>query len=51
MFVVSVSKILFSFDLASPTNIFIIMSVGMMIYGVFISLTLYFGSWKKMINI
>lgn len=50
-FVVMISQILFSFDLASPTNIFIIMSVGMMIYGVFISLTLYFGSWKKMINI
>ena len=51
MFVVLVSQILFSFDIASPTNIFIIMSVGMMIYGIFISLTLYFGSWKKMINI
>lgn len=50
-FVVLISQILFSFDLASPTNIFIIMSVGMMIYGVFISLTLYFGSWKRMINI
>jgi Na+-driven multidrug efflux pump len=50
-FVVLISQILFRFDLASPTNIFIIMSVGMMIYGVFISLTLYFGSWKKMINI
>ena len=51
MFVILISQILFSSELASPTNIFIIMSSGMIIYGVFISLALYFGSWKKLINI
>jgi len=50
IFVVLTSLMLFHLNLASPSNIFIIMSAGMIIYGIFISCSLHFGPWKKMIN-
>ena len=47
VFVISVIMLLFNFNLGSPYLIFITMSSGLIIYGLFISLSLQFGPWKK----
>ena len=50
VFVVLMTQILFYFDIDSPELIFIIMSSGLIIYGLFISLSLHFGPWKNYYN-
>ena len=47
VFVISVIMLLFNLNLGSPYLIFITMSSGLIIYGLFISLSLQFGPWKK----
>ena len=46
-FVVLVTLILLYIDAASPTSLFITMSLGLIIYGTFIGLSLHFGPWKS----
>jgi len=46
-FVILITFILFYIDVASPTSLFITMSLGLIIYGIFIALSLHFGPWKS----
>ena len=46
-FVVLVTLILLYLDVASPTSLFITMSLGLIVYGTFIGLSLHFGPWKN----
>jgi len=50
IFVVVVTFILFYLEISNPQSIFIIMSSGLIIYGLFISTSLHFGPWKKYYN-
>ena len=50
IFVVVVTLILFYLEISNPQSIFIIMSSGLIIYGLFISTSLHFGPWKKYYN-
>jgi Na+-driven multidrug efflux pump len=50
VFVVLMTLILFCFETDSPKSIFIIMSSGLIIYGLFISISLHFGPWKNYYN-
>ena len=45
--VVLITLILFYLDLASPHSLFLTMSLGLIIYGIFIALSLHFGPWKR----
>ena len=45
--VVLITLILFHLDLASPHSLFLTMSLGLIIYGIFIALSLHFGPWKR----
>ena len=47
IFVVLITLILIYIDAASPISLFITMSLGLIIYGTFIALSLHFGSWKS----
>jgi len=47
IFVVLITLILIYIDAASPISLFITMSLGLVIYGTFIALSLHFGSWKS----
>ena len=46
-FVILVTMLLFTFKVESPYFIFVTMSSGLIIYGLFISLGLQFGPWKN----
>ena len=46
-FVILVTMLLFNFKVESPYLIFVTMSSGLIIYGLFISLGLRFGPWKN----
>ncbi|WP_443643833.1 MATE family efflux transporter [Candidatus Levibacter sp. Uisw_134_01] len=50
VFVVVMTLILFYLEISNPQSIFIIMSSGLIIYGLFISTSLHFGPWKKYYN-
>jgi Na+-driven multidrug efflux pump len=50
VFVVVMTFILFYLEISNPQSIFIIMSSGLIIYGLFISTSLHFGPWKKYYN-
>ena len=45
--VVLITLILFHLDLASPHSLFLTMSLGLIVYGIFIALSLHFGPWKR----
>ena len=47
VFVISVTMVLFNLNISSPYYIFMTMSSGLVIYGLFISLSLQFGPWKN----
>lgn len=47
VFVISVTMVLFNLNVSSPYYIFMTMSSGLVIYGLFISLSLQFGPWKN----
>ena len=47
VFVILVTMLLFNFKVESPYLIFVTMSSGLIIYGLFISLGLQFGPWKN----
>ena len=47
VFVILVTMLLFNFKVESPYLIFVTMSSGLIIYGLFISLGLRFGPWKN----
>ena len=47
LFVILVTMLLFYYNVGSPHSIFVTMSIGLIIYGMFISLSLQFGPWKN----
>jgi Na+-driven multidrug efflux pump len=47
LFVVIVTILLLYMNMASPYLLFITMSLGLIIYGTFIALSLHFGPWKN----
>ena len=47
VFVVLMTLMLFYFETINPQSIFIVMSSGLIIYGLFISISLHFGPWKN----
>ena len=47
LFVILVTMLLFYNNMGSPYSIFVTMSIGLIIYGMFISLSLQFGPWKN----
>ena len=47
IFVILSTFLLFNFNIDSPYLVFVTMALGLIIYGLFISLSLQLGPWKK----
>ena len=47
IFVILSTFLLFNFNIDSPYLVFVAMALGLVIYGLFISLSLQLGPWKK----
>ena len=51
IFVILSTFLLFNFNIDSPYLVFVAMALGLVIYGLFISLSLQLGPWKKYYNL
>ena len=51
IFVILSTFLLFNFNIDSPYLVFVTMALGLIIYGLFISLSLQLGPWKKYYNL
>ena len=51
IFVILSTFLLINFNIDSPYLVFVAMALGLVIYGLFISLSLQLGPWKKYYNL